>query len=74
MTPKHDPELTSAERSLVLASLEHDQLAKARKTAIPRRRLKGGELLLLWTLRLYLVFMMAVVLYQIWTAVRPNVP
>lgn len=70
MTPKHDPELTSAERSLVLASLEPDQLAQATKTAIPRRRLKGSELAILWSLRLYLVFMMAVVLYQVWSAIR----
>jgi hypothetical protein len=70
MTPKHDPELTSAERTLVLASLEHDQLAKAKKHFIPRRHLKGRELLILWALRLYLVFMMAVVAYQVWTAVR----
>jgi hypothetical protein len=53
----------------VLASLEPDQLATA-KLHFPRRVLKGLEILLLWSLRLYLLFMLAVVLYQIWTAGR----
>lgn len=47
----------------LLASLEPSQLTKA-KQHFPRRRLKGGEVLLLWSLRLYLVFMIAVVIYQ----------
>jgi hypothetical protein len=53
----------------VLASLEPDQLATA-KHRFPRRILKGPEILLLWSLRLYLLFMLAVVLYQIWSAGR----
>lgn len=70
---KKNPELeaiSSLEQALVLSSLEHDQLAKAKKHAIPRRHLKGAEILLLWALRLYLLFMMAVVGYQVWAAVR----
>ena len=62
--------ISSSDQSLVLSSLEHDQLAKAKKHLIPRRHLKGFELLILWSLRLYLLFMMAVVGYQVWTAVR----
>ena len=54
----------------VLSTLEHDQLVKAKKQPIPRRHLKGPELLVLWTLRLYLIFMMAVVGYQVWLAAR----
>ncbi len=68
---EHDPmSISSADQSLVLSSLEHDQLAKAKKHLIPRRHLKGPELLLVWALRIYLLFMMAVVGYQVWTAVR----
>ena len=65
------PVLTSrADRNLVLSSLEHDQLVKARRHSIPRRHLKGPELLVLWALRGYLLFMMAVVAYQVWSGAR----
>jgi len=67
---EHHEEISSVEQRLVLSSLEHDQLAKAKKHAIPRRHLKGPELLLVWALRLYLVFMMGVVGYQVWIAVK----
>ena len=62
--------ISSSDQSLVLSLLEYDQLAKAKKHFIPRRHLKGPELLVLWSLRLYLLFMMAVVGYQVWAAVR----
>jgi hypothetical protein len=62
--------ISSSDQSLVLSLLEHDQLAKAKKHFIPRRRLKGPELVVLWALRLYLLFMMAVVGYQVWVAAR----
>jgi hypothetical protein len=62
--------ISSLDQSLVLSSLEHDQLVAAKKQRIPRRHLKGAELLLLWALRIYLFFMMAVVGYQVWIAVR----
>jgi hypothetical protein len=60
--------LSSSDQSWVLSSLEHDQLARAKKHFIPRRVLKGPELVVLWGLRIYLLFMMAVVAYQVWTA------
>jgi len=60
----------TSDNSWVLSSLEHDQLVRAKKHHIPRRRLKGAELVVLWGLRIYLFFMMAVVFYQIWTAAR----
>jgi hypothetical protein len=60
--------ISSADETLVLNSLEPDQLVSAKKHHIPRRKLKGPELAMLWTLRLYLIFMMAVVAYQAWTA------
>jgi hypothetical protein len=69
MAKKEDPQLFSTlDQDLVLSSLEHDQLVRAKKHAIPRRHLKGGELVVLWALRIYLLFMMAVVIYQVWIA------
>jgi hypothetical protein len=68
---KHDtPSISAVDQTLVLSSLEHDQLVTAKKRPIPRRHLKGPELLILWSLRLYLLFMMAVVAYQVWLAAR----
>jgi hypothetical protein len=61
---------SNPDESLVLSALEPDQLANAKKHPIPRRNLKGPELLVLWALRLYLLFMMAVVGYQVWIAAR----
>ncbi len=70
MTPKElSPALiSSADQQLALSSLEHDQLVKAKKHFIPRRHLRGPELVVLWGLRIYLLFMMAVVGYQVWIA------
>jgi hypothetical protein len=70
MTKTQPPTISRLDESLVLSSLEHDQLVKAKKHLIPRRHLKGPELLILWSLRLYLLFMMAVVAYQVWLASR----
>jgi len=70
MTETQPPTISRLDESLVLSSLEHDQLVKAKKHLIPRRHLKGPELLILWSLRLYLLFMMAVVAYQVWLAAR----
>jgi hypothetical protein len=65
---KDDMRAPASDQSWVLSSLEHDQLARAKKHFIPRRRLKGPELLIIWALRLYLLFMMFVVAYQVWIA------
>jgi hypothetical protein len=59
---------SNSDQSWVLSSLEHDQLVQAKKHLIPRRHLKGPELVVLWALRIYLLFMMAVVVYQVWIA------
>ena len=68
---KNDPtDSLASDQTWVLSSLEHDQLVKAKKHPILRRHLKGRELLVLWSLRLYLIFMMAVVTYQVWLAAR----
>jgi hypothetical protein len=63
-----NPQPSPSDQTWVLSTLEHDQLAKAKKHPIPRRHLKGPELFILWSLRIYLVFMTTVVAYQVWLA------
>ncbi len=70
MMKKSEAYPATADQSWVLSTLEPDQLVKAKKHPIPRRHLKGRELLVLWSLRLYLLFMVAVVAYQVWLAAR----
>lgn len=65
--PKH---ISDQEVGWVLTNLERDQLVQQKSAPVPRRKLRGGELLLVWALRIYLIFMMAVVFWQAWTAVR----
>jgi hypothetical protein len=65
-TDKCHAPMTSSDRELVLASLDRDQLTGLKKQLIPRRRLSGLERFILWSLRIYLLFMMAVVVYQVW--------
>jgi hypothetical protein len=60
----------SPDRELVLSSLEPDQLAALKKKQIPRRHLRGFEKLLLWSLRVYVLFMIAVVVYQVLAGAR----
>ncbi len=64
-------ELSREDFTSVMTSLEPDQLISTKEHHhCPRRRLTGTEMLLFWALRIYLVFMVGVVLYQIWTSVR----
>jgi hypothetical protein len=62
--------LASRDQELVLSSLELDQLATAKKQPIPRRHLRGVEKFLLWSLRIYVLFMITVVVYQVLTGTR----
>lgn len=64
-------ELSREDFTSVMTSLEPDQLISAKEQHhCPRRRLTRTEMLLFWALRIYLVFMVGVVLYQIWTSLR----
>jgi hypothetical protein len=54
----------------ILAALEPDQLTEAKRRRLPRRRLKRSEVLLLWSLRVYLFVMVGVVVYELWTFAR----
>jgi hypothetical protein len=69
-TPPHAGRITPQESERVMYSLEADQLASARARHYPRRKLSRAEALLLWGLRVYLLFMMGVVCYQVWTTAR----
>jgi hypothetical protein len=62
--------ITSSDQALVLSALERDQLAARKKHLIPRRHLGWHEMFVMWSLRIYLLFMMAVVLYQVWTSLH----
>jgi hypothetical protein len=64
-------ELSREEFTTVMTALEPDQLISAKERHhCPRRQLTRTEMALFWALRIYLVFMVGVVVYQIWTSVR----
>jgi hypothetical protein len=54
----------------VLASLEPDQLVAAKARSFPRRNLAASEVLLLFSLRIYLLIMIGIVIYQILVNIR----
>ena len=64
-------ELSREEFTTVMTALEPDQLISAKEHHhCPRRQLTRREMALFWALRIYLAFMVGVVVYQIWTSVR----
>ncbi len=64
-------EVTTADLTSVVASLEPDQLiSEKEKHHCPRRRLTRTEMIIFWALRFYLVFMFGVAIYQILTSAR----
>jgi len=68
---KHSPATDDSDISSVAAALEPDQLISEKvKHHFPRRRLTPTEMAVFWALRLYLVLMVGVVAYQVWTGTR----
>jgi len=64
-------EVSREELTTGMTALEPDQLTSTKEHHhCPRRRLTRTEKILFWGLRIYLVFMVGVVIYQIWTGVR----
>jgi hypothetical protein len=66
----HIPEPETSQDNFVTAVLEPDQLSEAHKKPVPRRQLRGPLLLVLWLMRIYLLFMIAVVVYQVWSGLH----
>jgi hypothetical protein len=64
-------EVSREELSSVMTALEPDQIISTKEHHhCPRRQLTRVEMVVFWGLRIYLVFMVGVVVYQIWTGVR----
>jgi hypothetical protein len=64
-------EVSQQDMATVVASLEPGQFAAAKaRSHCLRRQLTRTEMVLFWALRLYLIFTLGVVLYQIWTVAR----
>lgn len=68
MTAPIEIDSSEVEERRVIRALEPDQLAASRKS-IPRLDLRGGKLWLLWLLRIYVILMAGLVIYQVWTQV-----
>lgn len=57
--------------SWVREVLEPDQLSSAKNMQhVGRRQLKPGTVIVLWVLRFYVVLMMLIIAYQIWSVMQ----
>ncbi len=64
-------EVSREDLTSVMTALEPDQIIFTKEHHhCPRRQLTRTEKILFWVLRIYLVFMVGVVAYQIWTGAR----
>jgi len=64
-------EVSREELTSVMTALEPDQIISTKEHHhCPRRQLTRIEMVVFWGLRIYLVFMVGVVVYQIWTSAR----
>ncbi len=72
MTPTeaHAIKVSSAAKDMVMSALEREQLTGMKQQILPKRKLTGVEVSVLWSLRIYLVFMVIVVVYKMWIAPR----
>jgi hypothetical protein len=64
-------EVSREELSSVMTALEPDQIIFTKEHHhCPRRQLTRVEMVVFWGLRIYLLFMVGVVVYQMWTGIR----
>lgn len=69
MAQGHNQEV-KASAADVISSLEPEQLSAAKAHHYSRRKLGRAESALLWLLRIYVLFMMATVAYQVFAGAR----
>ena len=68
---KHENDTKAADaHEWVISSLEPEQLSSAKARHYSRRKLGRFESVLLWLLRIYVLFMMATVVYQVFGGAR----
>jgi hypothetical protein len=64
-------EVSREELSSVMTALEPDQIIFTKEHHhCQRRQLTRVEMVVFWGLRIYLLFMVGVVVYQMWTGIR----
>jgi hypothetical protein len=66
MTPADQTgiQVSADAKDMIMSALERNQLTGMKKQILPKRKLTGVETAVLWSLRIYLVFMVVVVVYK----------